>query len=71
MSFLIAEKGNLLRRVFLVGEISKFLAVGLGFFPIPRVPHKCLRGYWSMILGDNPAGYYFVLRDLVPTSFFK
>ena len=22
-------------------------------------------------LGDNPAGHYFVLRKLVPTSFFK
>ena len=26
---------------------------------------------WSMNLGDNPAGHCFVLRNLVPTSFFK
>ena len=26
---------------------------------------------WGIILGDNPAGHCFVLRVLVPSSFFK
>ena len=29
------------------------------------------RDTWGIILGDNPAGYCFLLRDLVPSSFFK
>ena len=26
---------------------------------------------WGIILGNNPAGHCFVLKDLVPLSFFK
>ena len=67
-----------------MGEMSKFLAVGI--FPIPRVTHKgsgkggtvqtwWLQQFcdifgkkgdaWHMILGDNPTGHGFVLRELV------
>ena len=28
-------------------------------------------GEESIILGDNPAGHCFVLRDLIPMKFFK
>ena len=51
------EDVNLLRGIFLLGEMNKFLAVGWD---------SC-----SIILGDNPAGHYFILRHLIPTSFFK
>ena len=43
----------------------------VGFAPIFRVYHKCFGAQWGIILGDNPAGHCFVLRDLVPLSFFK
>ena len=26
---------------------------------------------WVIILGDNPAGHCFALRDLLPSRFFK
>ena len=51
------EDVNLLRGIFLLGEMNKFLAVGWD---------SC-----SIILGDNPAGHYLILRHLIPTSFFK
>ena len=70
MTFLIAEEVNLLNGVFLVGEMSKFFGCWVGFFPIPRVSHKCLWGYWGIILRDNPAGYCFVLT-LIRLGFLK
>ena len=45
MTFLIAEEVNLLRGVFLVGEMSKVLAVGWDSFPTPRFPIN--------VYGDN------------------
>ena len=42
ISFWIREDKNLLRAIFLVGEMSKFLAFGWVFRPIPRVSHKVL-----------------------------
>ena len=35
MTFLIAEEVNLLRGIFLVGEMSKYLAVGWDSSPSP------------------------------------
>ena len=43
MAFLIAEEVNLLRRIFLVGEMSKFLAVGWDSFPSPVFPINVYR----------------------------
>ena len=43
----------------------------VGFSPISRVSHECLGEQWGIILGDNPAGHCFVLRNLVPMSSFK
>ena len=51
------EDVNLLRGIFLLGEMNKFLAVGWD---------SC-----GIILGDNTSGHYFILRHLIPTSFFK
>ena len=68
MTLLMVGDKNISRRIFLDGEISKFLVVGWVFSPIPRFSHKCLGG---IILGDNPAGHCFALRDLFPISFFK
>ena len=28
-------------------------------------------GGWGIILGDDPAGHFFVLRDLITMNFFK
>ena len=38
MTFLITEDVNLLKGIFLVGEISKFLAIGWDFPPSPGFP---------------------------------
>ena len=86
MKFLTAKDLNLLRRIFLNEEMSKFLAVGSDFSPSPGLPIKVQgkgkqstpggcnsfvtllvrrENAWHMILGDNPAGHGFVLRDLV------
>ena len=43
----------------------------VGFAPIFRISHECLGVQWGIILGANPAEHCFVLRDLVPMSFFK
>ena len=45
MTFLIAEEVNLLRGIFLVGEMSKFLAVGWDFSPS--------QGFPINVYGDN------------------
>ena len=37
---LTAKDLNLLRGIFLMGGMSKFLAAGVGFFPIPKVSHE-------------------------------
>ena len=74
MPFLIKEEVNLLRGIFLVWEMSKFLAIGWDSSPSPGFPMfrgEDEGGGWGIIPGDNPAGKCFVLRNLVPTSFFK
>ena len=75
MTFLILEDVNLLRGIFLVGKMSRFLAAGWVF------PHS--QGFkggdifrkkadtWCIIRGDNLPKHCSVLRDLVPTRFFK
>ena len=52
-------------------EMSKFLAVGWDSSPSPGFPINIYGDTWGIILRDNVVGDYFVLRDLVPTSFFK
>ena len=68
-----------------MGERSTFLAVGLDFFPSPRLPIKVWTYWvqqfsdifgkkvdaWYMIFGDNHAGHGFVLRDIVLTELFQ
>ena len=71
MTFLIAEEVNLSRGIFLVRQMSKFLAVGWDSSPFPGFPINIYGDTWGIILRDNVVGNYFVLRDLVPTSFFK
>ena len=74
MKLLITKDVNLLRGIFLMGKMSK----GSGergtvhtwwvqqFFEI------FVKGdTWHMILGDNPAGQCFVLRDLVLIELFQ
>ena len=81
MKLLISKDLNLLRGIFLMGEISKFLAVAYDFPPSPGFPRGgSVHTWWVqhcfdifgkkgdtcyMILGDNPAGHCFVLRDLL------
>ena len=68
MTPLVAEDVNSLRRIFLVWKLSKFLAVGLVFFPIPwGFPWK----FRGIILGDNPVGHFFVVRNLFPMNFLE
>ena len=45
MTFLIAEEVNLLREIFLVGEMSRFLAVEWDSSPCPEFPIN--------VYGDN------------------
>ena len=40
IKLLIAKDLNLLRGIFLMGEMSKFFGCWVGFFPVPRVTHK-------------------------------
>ena len=40
MKLLIAKDLNLLKGIFLMGDMSKFLAVGLDFSPSPGFPIK-------------------------------
>ena len=40
MKLLTAKDLNLLRGIFLMGEIIKFLAIGLDFSPSPGLPMK-------------------------------
>ena len=70
MTFLKAEEVNLLRGIFLVREVSKFSAVGWDSSLSHGFP-QIFTGRMGKTLGDNPAVYYFVLGDLVPTSFFQ
>ena len=56
MTFLIVEEVNLLRRIFVVGEMRNFLAVGWDSSPSPGFP---INVYGDMILRDNPAGHCF------------
>ena len=65
ITLLIAKDVNLLRGVFLVGEVSKFLAVG---WDSPLSPGFPIKVYGDNV-GFNPAGHCFVLRDLVPMTF--
>ena len=71
MKLLTAKDLNLLRGIFLMGEMSKFLAVGQDFSPSPGLPIKVQEKgnsphlVGATILGNNPAGHSFVLRDLV------
>ena len=51
--------------------MTKFMAVGWDFPPSLGFPINVFGVKWCIIVGDNPAGNWFVLRDLVPTSFFK
>ena len=44
MTLLIAEEVNLLRGIFLVGEMSKFLAIGWDSSPSPGLPINVYRG---------------------------
>ena len=67
ITLLIAENVNLFRRIFLVGKMNNFLAVG---WYSPHTQGFPLR-FRRIILGDNPAGLCFVLMDLFPMSFFK
>ena len=59
MTLLIVGDVNISRRIFLVGKLN--FGCWLVLSPIPTVSHKGLGG---IILGDNPAGHCFVLRDL-------
>ena len=43
MTFLMAKEVNLLRGIFPVGEMSKFLAVGWDFSPSPGFPINVYR----------------------------
>ena len=86
MKFLTAKDLNILREIFLMGQMSKSLAIGYDFSSSPGFPIKVLgkggqstpggcnsfvtllvrrENAWHIILGDNPAGHGFVLRDLV------
>ena len=105
MKLLTAKDLNLLREIFLMGEMSKFLAVGYDFSPFPGFPIKVVgifptlkvshkvsgegrtvitwwvqlfcdifgnkRDAWCVILGYNPSGHGFVLRDLVLIKHFQ
>ena len=72
--------------------MSKCLAFGQDFFPIPRVSHKgsgeggTVHTWWvqqfcdifgkkgdarHMLLGDNPVGHGFVLRNLILIELFQ
>ena len=92
MKLLIAKNLHLLRGIFLMEEMSNFLAVGQDFpsssgFAIKVQGKKGTvhtwwvqqvfdifgkKGdTWCMILGDNPAGHGFVLKDLVLIELFR
>ena len=54
------------------GALNEYIiGCWVGFTPIFRISHECLGVQWGIILGANPAEHCFVLRDLVPMSFFK
>ena len=79
MTLLIAEGVNSLGGIFLVSHKGSWK----GGQSIPGAGNKASskkekflvrkgkRDTGGIILGDNLAGYYFVLRDLVPTNFLK
>ena len=50
MTFLIVEEVNLLRGIFLVEEMSKFLAVGWDSSPSPGFPINVYRDNGEIIL---------------------
>ena len=71
MKLLTAKDLNLLRRIFLMGEMSKFLAVGSPGLPI-NVQGKGKKGDGRyMNLGNNPAAHGFVLRNLILIELFQ
>ena len=67
MTLLIAEGVNLLMRIYLVGKMYKFLAFGRYSPPSQGFPQR----FRGIILVDDLAGHYFVLKDLFPMIFFK
>ena len=65
MKFLRAKDLNLLREIFLMGEMSKFLAVGKDFFPSPGLPIKVQgKGEQSTPGGCNNFVTFLVRREM-------
>ena len=65
MKLLAAKDLNLLRGIFLMGEMSKFLAIGLDFSPPPGLPMKVQgRGNQSIPGGCNNFVTFLVRREM-------
>ena len=66
MKFLTAKDLNLLRRIFLNEEMSKFLAVGSDFSPSPGLPIKVQgKGKQSTPGGRNNYVTFLVRREML------
>ena len=65
MKLLTPKDLNLLRGIFLMGEMSKFLAVGYDFSPSPRLPIKVQgKGEQSTPGGCNNFVAFKVRREM-------
>ena len=54
------------------GGVNEYIfGCWVGFSPISKVCHECLGRQWGITLRDNPVRHCLLLRNLVPTSFFK
>ena len=65
MKILIAKNLNLLREIFLMGEMSKFLVYGYDFSPSPGFPIKVQeKGEQSTPGGCNSFVTFLVRREI-------
>ena len=67
-----SERFKSIRRIFLIGEVSKFLAVGYGFHPSPGFPIKVQgKGGQSTPGGCNNFLTFLVRREIPGVWFWE
>ena len=66
-----SRKSKFLKGIVSGGVNEYIFGCWVGFSPISKVCHDWLGRQWGITLGDNPVIHCRLLRNLVPTSFFK